>query len=476
MKVSFVIPPFDYTGALGSKKKMTRGFLPSLGIGYLASSIEARGHEASLVDAQVLALDIDETVEAILANDPEVVAISAMSVYAEAGYRIAEKLRGLHPKLFIVMGGPHTTSFYKVITEECPHVDVVIPGEAEITLADLVDRLARKESWHDLPGLVYRNGGGEQIVTGRAPVVQDMDSLPHPTRHIFDQYDYRPLPNQVRREPATTMITSRGCSWAKCTFCYQGGAFSPAYRRRSPENVVEEIGFLVRERGIREIIFWDDTFAVNAKWIERFCDLLDREDFNILWSCYGHMRAVRPDMLKRMSKSGCYNLYYGFESGVQEILDLVKKGTTRQQIRDAVRWAKDAGIQIRGSFILGFPTETPEQTQATIDFACELNADWMMFFPFRLSPGTDIEELAHQDARLIDTQDAVHFPSYVSSGYQDQEELSAMVKKAYTSYYLRPSYFSLVAATLVKHPSMLTKYYEAFQFWLDLTREKKVWA
>jgi radical SAM superfamily enzyme YgiQ (UPF0313 family) len=233
--------------------------------------------------------------------------------------------------------------------------------------------------------------------------------------------------------------------------------------------VVDELIPLVKERGFRDIIFWDDTFAVSPRWIDDFCDCLDREKLDITWSCYGHMRAVTPEMLNRMAASGCYNLYYGFESGVQELLDLVKKGTTRREIRNAVQWAKDAGIQVRGSFILGFPTERPEQTLETIRFACELNVEWMMFYPFHVLPGTPIEALAHQDGQIIEDQRNIHFPEYVSSGFRDQEQVYNMVRKAYLKYYLRPRYWGLVTRTLVRRPYLFKYYYDAAKFWLELT-------
>jgi radical SAM superfamily enzyme YgiQ (UPF0313 family) len=448
---------------------MKRGFLPSLGVGHVAGLVEQRGHQAELLDAQIMDLDPIQTVEEIIERDPAVVGISAMNVFAHAAYAVARELKARAPKIVIVLGGPHATASYKDIFDECPAVDAVIPGEGEYPFAELVDKVSRNEDFRSVAGVAYLDDNGKMVLNGHGMTAKNLDELPHPARHIYDGYDYRPLPNQVRREPSTTAITSRGCSWGKCTFCFQGGEYSSRYRRRSPQNVIDELIPLVRERGMREIIFWDDTFAVNPKWINEFCDKLDREKLKITWSCYGHMRAVRPAMLQRMARSGCYNLYYGFESGVQELLDMVKKGTTRQQIRDTVKWAKDAGIEVRGSFILGFPTETPEQSLETIKFACELNTDWMMFFPFHVAAGTPIEALAHQDGRIIETQRSTHFPGYVSSGYTDQEEVYHMVQRAYRKYYMRPRYWGRVTMNLVRRPYMFKYYYDAVKFWMELT-------
>ncbi len=470
MKVLFVLPPFNMSVSYGTTTKMKRGFLPALGIGHIAAMVELDGHEATLLDAQIQDLNPIQTVERIVADGPDIVAISLMNVFAHAGYAVAAELRKRNPDAFIVVGGPHVTTDCRRVFTDCPAIDAAIPGEGEVPLRQLVAAISAKEDWRAVKGVAYRDADGNPFVNGKADPVSDLDALPDPSRHIFDPYDYRPLPNQVRREPATTAISSRGCSWGKCTFCFQGGEFSPRYRRHSPQRMVSQIVPLVRERGMREVIFWDDTFAVNAKWIDEFCAELKREKLDLTWSCYGHMRSVKPDMLKKMSDAGCFNIYYGFESGVQELLDLIKKGTTRDQIREAVRWTRNAGIEVRGSFILGFPTETPEQTLETIRFACELNADWMMFFPFHVQPGTPIEALAHQDGRLIEAPWTAYFPQFVSSGYTDEDEVQRMVKKAYFDYYMRPRYWALVMRNLVKRPYLFRYYYDAVKYWLDLTR------
>lgn len=469
MKVLFVLPPFDMSASFGTTNKMKRGFLPSLGIGHIAAMVEQDGHEAVLLDAQITDLDPIQTVDRIEAEGPDIVGISMMNVYAHAGYAVAKELKDRMPDVLTVGGGPHATANWKRIFDDCPAMDAVVPGEGEIPFAGIVRAVSRKEDWRDVKGVAFSGPGGEAVINDRADIVEDLDILPDPMRSIFDPYEYRPLPNQVRHEPATTAISSRGCSWGKCTFCFQGGEYSPGYRRHSPKRMVQQLVPLVKERGVQEILFWDDTFAVGPQWIDEFCSELKREKLNISWSCYGHMRSVKPDMLKKMGDAGCFNIYYGFESGVQEILDLVKKGTDQQQILDAVKWARNAGIEVRGSFILGFPTETPEQTLETIKFACKVNADWMMFFPFHVAPGTPIEALAQHDGTIIETQKTLHFPEYVSSGYRDQEQVQQMVKKAYFNYYVRPRYWGLVMRNLIMRPYMLKYYLEAAKFWFDLT-------
>ncbi len=469
LKVVFVLPPYDVARSLGSRRKMSRGYMPSLGVGYLAASLEARGHTASLIDAQIMALDPAEAAEAMLADNPDVAGISAISIYAPSAYAVARELKARAPRLPVVLGGPHAISFHAAILDECPEVDIVVPGEAERTLADLVDRLSQGAAYDDLPGLLYRGADGQIVNTGPAPALKNLDELPHPARHIYERYLYRPLPNQARRSPSTSVITSRGCAWGKCTFCYQSGLYSPRFRRRSPANVVEELAHLVRERGFREVAFWDDTFLVNPPWIEEFCDLLDAEKLDLTWSCYGRVNVVTREMLQRVARSGCYNVYYGFESGVQETLDFVNKGITLEQMRNAMRWAREAGLEARGSFILGFPKETREMAMESVRFACKLNADWMMFFPFRLQPGTAIEAIARQEGRVLELEHQQHFPQFLASAYTTPEELHQLVRWAYMKYYLRPRYW-MRALWNCRHPAVMRNYMDAFLFWLDMVR------
>lgn len=463
MHAVFILPPYEYMQNLGSRRRMMRGVLPSLGVGYLAGAIEAHGHTASLVDAQIAGLTAAETAEEALAQGPDVVGISSISAYAQSAYAVAAELKARRPELLIVMGGPHATSARGRILEQCPSVDLLFAGEAERSFAEFLDKQAQGLHGLDVPGIIYRGEKGI-VETGPPPSVA-LDELPMPSRALYDPYPYRPLPNQARREPATTVITSRGCSWGKCTFCHQSRPDAPKFRRRSPENVVQELRYLAGQRGIREIVFWDDTFLVNEAWVTEFCEALEAANLGLTWSCYGRANAVTQAMLRRIAAAGCYNVYYGFESGVQEVLDMVHKGENLEEMRQAVRWTKACGMETRGSFILGFPTETPEMVRKTVRFACELNADWMLFFPFRMLPGTAIEHLARQEGRVLELES--EFPTYVSNSFEDLEELHRLVRWAYRKYYLRPRYLAR-ALWNCRRPYALRNYIAAFGFWIDM--------
>jgi len=477
VNVLLVVPPFS-ASPTGRGARIRPGKLrplPPLGLGYLAAVLGEHGHETRLIDAQARQLSIPETVAEIMAAAPDVVGISIFTVYMDCSYALASALRVRAPGLPIVMGGPHATAFHEAILEECPAVDYVVPGEAEHSFAALLDALAGGTPVSDVAGIVFRTDSGRIAATPPAEYVRELDTLPHPARGLFKDNPYTPLPNQSRRKPATTVMTSRGCPWAQCRFCYQGGKYGAPYRRRSPENVIEELCHLRRELGFREVIFWDDNFCVNEKWIDRFCDLLDREKLDLTWTVQGRVNTVSPSMLQRIAASGCYNIFLGFESGNPELLELIDKGITLEQSRNAVAWANQAGLEIRGAFMFALPTETPEMAEKTIRFACELDVDFMVFSPFHIQRGTPIEQRALQEGRVVHIEsDAFdwHIPSYVPNAYSGPEQITEILREAYRRFYLRPRYIRR-ALWRARNPVILRNYLHAFMHWVVLARRGK---
>lgn len=470
VKIVLVIPPFDFARSVRNVRRSGKsGILPPLGVGYLAASLEEHGHVVSFVDSMAERFDVEQAVAAVEAHGPELVGISALTTLNVGNtYALASALRKRLGNIPLVMGGPHVTAFHKTILEECGDVDILIPGDGELALAELADRLSAGHDWQDIRGLVYRDGAGNTVATHPAEVVKDIDRFPHPARRIYNQALYRPLQSLGARRPATTVITSRGCPWAKCRFCYQGGEYATPYRRRSPENVADEVCRLAKEQGMRNIVFWDDDFCVMPRWIEKFCGLLVKENLDLVWSVLARASSVTREMLHTMASAGCCSVQFGFESGNQELLDLIDKGITLDQCRDAVRWTKEAGLGTIGTFILGFPTESPEMSEKTVRFACELNVDYVMFFPYGVAPGTKLAEVAAREGRVLEYQGDAFSPGYVPKEYSGAEELAQVVIAAYRRYYLRPAYIRRALWRGVTHPEILKNQFSGFFYWLGL--------
>jgi len=226
----------------------------------------------------------------------------------------------------------------------------------------------------------------------------------------------------------------------------------PCYRRRTPENVIEELKELATKHGIEFIAFLDDDFLRDEAWIERFCDLYDEAGLFLKWKAIGRVNTVTRSMLHRASKSGCVHVTYGLESGNQETLNLIRKGTTLEQARDAVKWSHEAGMIVRGYIIFGLPGETPEMAEKSLQFAIELDLDYVSFAPYHVTEGTALEEMALQEGqRIIHDNLNLQQPSYVPNTYEDVAHLNKMIRMAYRKFYFRPRYI-MKALWAVKNP------------------------
>lgn len=457
-KVAIVLPPYDPLGAAGGGKSRY-GYLPPLGAGYLAGVLRRSGHEVVFVDAMSRRLSLEAAAAETASHGADVVGISCMSTWrVHVAYQLAALLREKAPDAFLVMGGAHITSFGELALRQCPALDAAVPGEAEFVFAELVDALAAGRPPASVPGLILRTAEGGVLATEPAPLPRDLDAVPFPDRSIYDHRLYFPNSNLGldTSRPATAMITSRGCTWNRCRFCFRGGFYDPKYRRRSPENVAEEAAQIVAETGVRQIKFLDDNFCINERWVDRFCGLLDERGLNIRWGVLGRVDTSTKSMLKRMAASGCKNIQFGIESGNQRLLDLIGKGTTLDQIREAVSWAKAAGLSVMGTCILGVPTETPEETDATIRFACELNIDYMFFFPYHPFHGTELAEMAAAEGTVFPEEcEDFHYPIFKPSAYASREQLRQKAMEAYRRYYFRPAYWAMMARGAARNPYLL---------------------
>jgi radical SAM superfamily enzyme YgiQ (UPF0313 family) len=224
----------------------------------------------------------------------------------------------------------------------------------------------------------------------------------------------------------------------------------------SPNRIIEEIRFLKEKYDIDGLQFYDDTLTFNKERIMKLCDLMIAEKINLPWSCFTRVDCVTEELLKKMKAAGCYQIFYGVEAGSQRLLNLMNKGITIEQIKNAFKWTRGAGIEALASFIIGLPTETEEEARASAKLAKEINADfahWELFTPY---PGTNLYKIALEHGRLLTTDLSQYSPwrddpVYVPFG-RTAEELKETKRWIYRQFYLRPFFIMRQLKSLLHLP------------------------
>ncbi|MBI5595475.1 MAG: B12-binding domain-containing radical SAM protein [Elusimicrobia bacterium] len=459
-----------------NEKGKVYGYTPPLGLGMLARVAKDYGCEVVVNDAGALGDDYDGLIAKIAAFKPDMVGFSVFTANFMQAMESVERVR-LHPQLkdaLVLIGGPHVYTFREKVLTEIP-ADIAVYGEAEADLLELLEFYDKKRAGlAKVNGVFYRTEAGI-LKTEEEHSSRSLDNFGFPDWDQFDFSLYRNMPGQVRRHPMTSMVTSRGCPY-RCNFCFQAGRFADKYRRYSPEVVIAEIQKLQARYGIKEIQFWDDIFFINKKWVETFCHLIKKNRIDLTWSGYARVDLVDPDLLKLARESGCWNIFYGFEVGTQEMLDFLDKRATLKQAVDACRWTKEAGIIVRGSFMVGLPNETPEIGRKTIDFALELDPDYANFNIFFPEPGTGLYELALKSGRLLSHSYLGRgVPVYLPEGYDSPEAVRKVQAEAFRRFYFRPSYLAK-RVMRVRTLSEVRQYWDGLRMLLSMGRTKVKYA
>jgi len=335
---------------------------PLLGQQYVASALLAAGCEVRVIDAAArhFSGDEDTILAAIEEFAPDVVGVGLFTRWVWHAYRLVARLVGTGPLL--IAGGAHTT----VRPEETLRqgFDVAVVGEAEHTVARLIAAHSAGEPLHHIPGLVLPTPAGPHR-TPSAGFIVDLDGLafPQSAQHLFDPAWYDPT---GRTSVPGGLLTSRGCP-ARCTFCanYVTGR---GFRYRSADNVATELQAHHDAFGTRFFPFWDDALTAHRKRLLALCERLSQIEFQPRWSAITRASMVTPDLLRAMKAAGLVHVNLGVESGDDEILRVIKKGVTTDEVEAALRMAKDEGLKTAANFMLGFPQETPANLGRTLGF------------------------------------------------------------------------------------------------------------
>lgn len=415
-----------------SKYKFIGLVAPPLGISYIAAVLEQNKIDVKIIDASAMEMDWDQLEKEIEKISPDVVAITALTPTIEQALQSARIAKNILPESTVILGGYHPTFTFKELLKN-DFLDVIIIGEGEYTMLELIQALESGSELHQVNGIATRD-----FVTPPRKIIEDLDNLPFPARHLLPMDQYKILNIKL---PTGTMISGRGCPY-QCSFCSSAAMHGKKLRMRSAKNVVDEMEHLSNDHHTKMIAFMDDTFTVNKKRVEEICDEIKKRNLDVFWGCTTRVDTLSHRMLQKMSDSGCITLFMGVESADQQILDNVNKKITINKVKNAFELARNYDIRTIASVVLGMPGDSKENILKTIKFVKNLNPNYAIFSLATPYPGTSFYKQAVSE-NLIKVNDWSKYTllnPVIDTMDCSLEELKNLQRKAFRSFYLRPSY------------------------------------
>ncbi|WP_086637382.1 B12-binding domain-containing radical SAM protein [Methanonatronarchaeum thermophilum] len=408
---------------------------PPLGIAYIASVLDENDIDVVLMDCAAEDIGYDEMARKVGELDPFLVGVTSTTPL------IPEALRSIQvakeaSNAYTVLGGPHPTFMHEDILNQNESVDFVVKGEGEYTVLDLYQTLREEGDLSNVEGIVFRSEGRVVENEDRA-LIEDLDSLPYPARHLLPTDKYVVFDDRMS---ITTMVCSRGCPM-QCSFCASSALHGKAIRKRSPTDVVDEMEHVKETLDVSTIAFMDDTFTLLPDWVREFCRELKDRDIDIGWGCTARVDKIDRDMIELMRDAGCHTIFIGVESGNQEILDRVKKGTQTSQVKKIFETANDVGMRTVASLAIGLPGETRETVNRSIQFVKDIKANYALFSIATPYPGTEFYNNMKDIGKIKgEWGDYDLFSPVVETTTLTLEEIHSLQKQAFKEFYLRPTY------------------------------------
>lgn len=410
---------------------------PQLGFQYLCAILKQKGVQTSIFDQTIYKFRLDQLVNKL--KEYDLVGFYCSDCHED---KVKQYCKEIKKKLDIpvLVGGPSTLQNSTFLDHGC---DIVVHGEGEITLQQIIDYYNKKRDIKDIKGISYKEDG--QII--KAPVqdmIQDLDQLPFPDRskvNIKHYYDYFLF---GMRTPYVTMIASRGCP-NRCTYCTSHKIWGMRYRKRSVDNLLSEIDEVVDRYNVKYVSFQDDMFGLTNDWLEEFCQKLIHRPYRIKWMAIIHPFSIRNDterMLVLMRNAGCDTLSFGLQTAHPEILKNINRHPAEpQQLKKIIAIAKKLGFVTAVSYIFGLPGDTKETIQTTIDYSLNCCSTLANYYTLSILNGSDIA-LEYKDKKITDLS---------------EQEITKLTVSASKKFYTRPSIVLNIAYFIVKNPRWIVK-------------------
>lgn len=438
-----------------------------INVGYLAAYLKENSVDCFVKDFEVEEFEESKLVNFIKKINPILIGFSCMTPHIINAAKMAGIVKNNFPNIKTIAGGVHPSAIPEQTLKEFPQFDIIAVGEGEETLLELYQRLDSGKGIDDMAGIAFKDQQGIKI-NPRRPLIEDIDKIPFPDRSQIDINRYKK--SHVSRGFSRSFLNiaevtiSRGCPY-NCIFCASKIIHSNKVRFRSLGNITAEIDELINKHEIQHISFLDDTFTIKQEILEPVCSYLKKN--KISFDCFTRVNDINENKIKLMVESGCKKISFGVESGSQKVLNLLKKGITIDQVRQAFRLCRKYGLsKIEGTFMIGcHPDESLEDIELTRRFIFELRPDILGLFISIPYPGTELNRIL-KERKLLKEEKWDEFklffgnPSWKSSKVPN-DVLEKKLKDITYAYYLNPLF---MIKSVLKIRSI-----RELKYWLALT-------
>jgi len=453
-----LVNPGNRTQTYGELASSLAGIEPPLWCGLIAGFIRQQGFSVKIIDADAENWSPEYTAEKIIECNPLLVDIMVLGTNPSASSTpkmtaVRETIVALRkgvPEIRKLLGGLHPSALpERTLREE--NVDFVCQGEGFYTTLHLLQTLSSSKRPDDykIDGLWYIKDG-KIISNPPVPVIKNLDELPLVAWDLLPMDKYRAhnwhcFEDLNNRGSYAVIYTSLGCPF-RCSYCPIHTFYGkPGVQFRSPEKVVEEIGLLVKNYGIRNIKIMDELFVLKEDRVIKICDLIIQQGYELNMWCYARVDTVSERVLNKIKQAGINWVAYGFESASEKVRQGVSKRIQQERIKEAIEMTYDAGINIIGNFIFGLPDDTIETMQETLAMAKEFNFEYVNFYCAMAYPGSKLYDYAiKQNLPLPETWHGYSQYAYETlpllTKYLSGSEVLRFRDKAFDEYFSSPRF------------------------------------
>ena len=370
---------------------------PPMGILYLISVLRHRrpnSYQFELIEQALYGLSTEDILKRFRRFDPDLVGFSAVSMEAGEMEEIARLVKKEKPNCITVLGGPHASIFYDWALKNSD-IDYVVIGEGEETFPELLEALEEDKPLDKVKGIAFMREGN-LVLTEPRPFIENLDSIPFPAWDMVDFKRYSRVPTMtgwVLSHQWAFLFTTRACPF-KCAYCHN--IFGKKVRKRSVENVLKEIELLVNQYGVKELHIIDDIFNVDLARAKQICDEIVNRGIKVKIAFPNGLRADMMDreLIQKLKKAGCYSTIYAIETASPRLQKLIHKNLDLEKTKQVIEWTYQEGIIPQAFAMLGFPSETLEEMESTIEYTVNSKLLRCWFFTVVVYPRTELLEIA----------------------------------------------------------------------------------